>query len=59
MREASAEPRLGAKAVAIVEDLGPTVLEVHHRIDVASHAFARALDVSGGIVQAQLVRVLG
>jgi hypothetical protein len=54
----AAGPRLGAQAVAVVEDLGAAGLERHHRGAVAGHRGARELDVALGIARAQLGRVV-
>src|SRR5450759_112189 len=56
---ASTQARLGPKAVAVVENLGTAVEKRDHPIDMPGHAFARAPDVSGRIVEPQLLRVLG
>src|SRR5207249_3307576 len=57
--DAAAQARLGAEAVAVVEDLGAPVEERDHRVDVSSHARARASHLFVGVVQAQLGGVLG
>ena len=43
----AAELGLGAQRVAVVEDLGALVLEADHRLDVAGHRLAGALDRAG------------
>src|SRR5205823_13944108 len=37
---AAAEPGFRAQAVAVVEDLGPAVEKLNHRVDVAGHALS-------------------
>ena len=50
---------LGAQAVAVVENLRAAIEERDHPLDVARHAFPRATYIRVGLVEPQLLRVVG